>query len=65
MVEHIKLKQAGLNILVTFIEGFLAAWLITNHSTEKQALIGAGAAGLSAVWNLAIKPLLKQQGALK
>lgn len=65
MVEHVNLKQTAINVTVTFVEGFLAAWLITNHSTEKQALIGASAAGLSAVWNLVIKPLLKKQGVIR
>lgn len=64
MLQNIKWKQAVLNILVTFVEGFLAAWLVTDHATSKVALIGAGAAGLSSAWNLVIKPLLKSQGAM-
>lgn len=40
----------------TFIQGFLAAWVLTGNSVEKNALIGAVAAGISALMNLFIQP---------
>lgn len=38
----------------TFIQAFVAAWLLTGNSLEKNALLGAGAAGVAAVWNAVI-----------
>lgn len=39
----------------TFVQAFLAAWLLTGNSLEKNALLGAGAAGIAAVWNAVIQ----------
>lgn len=58
-------NQVVVNIVVTFVEGFLAAWLVTNHSVEKTALVGAAAAGASAVWNIVLKPFLASRKAAK
>lgn len=38
----------------TFVQAFVAAWLLTGNSLEKNALLGAGAAGIAAVWNAVI-----------
>lgn len=35
----------------TFVQAFLAAWLITGNALNKTALVAAVAAGVSAVWN--------------
>lgn len=48
------------NVVVTFVEGFLAAWALSGNDLSKNALVGAGAAGLSAVWNIVLKPRLKK-----
>jgi len=38
----------------TFIQAFVAAWVVTNMSFEKTAILGAVAAGVSAVWNVVV-----------
>lgn len=48
-----------INVLVTFLEGFLAAWALTGQEVSKHALVGAGAAAVSLVWNTVVKPTLK------
>ena len=52
-------KQTLVNILVTYVEGFLAAWVVLDYSTETNALVGAAAAAGSAVWNTIIKPIFR------
>ena len=42
--------------LKTFVQAFLAAWVLTVNSVERNALIGAAAAGISAVMNLLVQP---------
>lgn len=39
----------------TFLEALLPVWAATNFSFGKDALLSAGAAGVSAVWNVALK----------
>ena len=50
------------NIVVTFVQAGAATWLATGFATDKIAIGGAIGAGLSAVWNLVIKPFLIQKG---
>lgn len=38
----------------TFVQAFLAAWLVTGNELSKTALVGAAAAGVSAVWNFVL-----------
>lgn len=38
--------------IVTFAEGFLAAWAVADKPWSSEALVGAGAAGASLVYNL-------------
>lgn len=57
-------KVIIINVLITFVEGFAAAWLVMGNSLSKHALVGAAAAGASLAWNTAIKPLLKYNGIL-
>ena len=33
----------------TFVQGFIAGWAVTGFQPNKGALIGAGAAGISAL----------------
>lgn len=54
-------KVIAINIAVTFVEGFAAAWVLTGNSLSEQALVGAGAAGVSLVWNTIVKPWLKDR----
>lgn len=53
------------NVVITFLQGFLVAWALTNYSFDEGSLFGAGVAGLSAVWNLILKPWLIQHGYMK
>lgn len=49
------MKDVIIRSVKTFIQAFLAAWLLTGNSLEKNALLGAGAAGIAAVWNTIIQ----------
>lgn len=40
----------------TFVQAFVPAWALTNYDLSKGALVGALAAGLSALMNLFIQP---------
>lgn len=51
------MKTTIINVLVTFVEGFLATWAITGNATTTEALGGAVAAGASLTWNAVVKPL--------
>lgn len=53
------LKQHATDVVVraakTFIQAFLATWGITGYAFGKDALVAAAAAGMSAVWSVAVK----------
>lgn len=53
-----------INVFVTFLEGFGAAWVVSGNASSKTALVGAFAGGISAVWNVCVKPYLKQKTSL-
>lgn len=57
-------KVVLINVIVTAIQGFLAAWAVTGNKTDKASLGAAVAAAGSAVWNLIIKPNMKANGIL-
>lgn len=40
----------------TFVQTFLATWALTNFDFGQASLIGAAAAGISALMNLFIQP---------
>lgn len=48
------MKDVAIRAAKTFVQAFLAAWLLTGNDTSKNALIGAAAAGLSAVMNVVL-----------
>lgn len=56
------IKWVAVNVIVTAIEGFLAAWAATGNKTDKASLGAAIGAAASTVWNLVIKPFAKQKG---
>jgi hypothetical protein len=37
--------------LKTFVQASVAVWLVSDNPLSKSALVGAVAAGISAVWN--------------
>lgn len=58
-------KTIVTNVIVTFVQAAGAVWVTSGFATDKLALSGAVGAGLSAVWNLVGKPLLKKWKWLK
>lgn len=58
-------RTVALNVAVTFVQAFIPAWAIAGFSLDKVALSAAGSAGLSAAWNIVLKPLAKQHGFVK
>lgn len=58
------IKTIVVNVVVTAVQGFLAAWAVTGNKTDKASLGAAVAAAASVVWNTAIKPALKSKGIL-
>lgn len=59
------IKTIIVNIVVTFVQAGIAVWSISNFSLDKATVGAVAGAGLSAVWNLVLKPLFKQWGWLK
>ena len=53
------LKVIVINVVVTAVQGFLAAWAVTGNKTDKASLGAAVAAGASLVWNSVLKPYLR------
>ena len=50
------------NMIVTFIEAAVATWSATGFAVDKLSVAAAVGAGLSAVWNLVLKPYLVKTG---
>lgn len=36
----------------TFVQAFIAVWLVSDNPFSKNAVVAAAAAGVSAVWNI-------------
>lgn len=53
------------NVVVTFLQVAIATWVASGLSTDKVAVSAAIGAGLSAVWNIVVKPVLIHNGYLK
>lgn len=45
----------------TFVQAAVASLALTDEPTSKVAAIGAGAAGISAVWNAIVSPWLEKR----
>lgn len=50
---------------VTFMEAAGAVFVLQGYKLDKLAIGGCVGAGLSAVWNVILKPYFKKQGWLK
>lgn len=50
------------NIVVTFVQGGVAGWIALGGKLDKAGITAFLTAGLSAAWNLALKPKLKEWG---
>jgi len=46
-----QLKDIAVRAFKTFLQAFIASLVLVDDPLEEQALIGALAAGLSALWN--------------
>lgn len=44
-------KDIGLRAFKTFVQAFVAAWVITQDPFTQASVIAAAAAGVSAAWN--------------
>lgn len=57
-------KTILVNMLVTFVQAGGAVWAAAGFATDRVVIGAVVGAGLSAVWNLALKPLLASRGYL-
>ena len=57
--------KVATNIVITFVQAGVAVWLASGLSTDNVTIGAVTGAGLSAVWNIIIKPFLVQHGYLK
>lgn len=55
----------ALNIIVTFFQAAFAVWAAAGFAMDKLAVGAVVGAGLSAVYNIVVKPLLIAKGWLK
>jgi hypothetical protein len=49
-----EIKSIAIKALKTFVQAFLAGWALTQFDFSKGALVGAFAAGFSAIMNIGI-----------
>jgi hypothetical protein len=59
------LSKAELNgvlirLAITFVQGFVAAWALTNYQVNRGVVGGLIAGGLSAVYNTFVKPSINK-----
>lgn len=54
------IKIVVINMVVTFFQAALPVWALAGNKIDNEVLIAVGAAGGSAVWNLVLKPLIKE-----
>lgn len=54
------LKVVVINVVVTFLEVLVATLALTDGPFSKAALVSAGGAAASVVWNTIIKPAAKE-----
>lgn len=45
------MNDVVIRALKTFVQAFLASWALTGNQLDKNVLVAAAAAGISAVWN--------------
>jgi len=53
------------NIVVTFFQAGIAVWTVSGFALDKLTIGAVVGAGVSAVWNIVIKPFLIKKGYLK
>lgn len=53
------------NIIITFFQVTVSVWVGSGFATDQVALSAAVGAGLSAVWNVYLKPAGIKHGYLK
>ena len=57
-------KTIIVNVVVTFVQAGFATWIAMGGAVDKLAIGAVTGAGASAVWNMVLKPLLKDKGYL-
>jgi hypothetical protein len=53
------------NMVVTFIEAGFVAWQLAGYKLDKITLGAAAGVGVSAIWNMIVKPYVKHLGWMK
>jgi GH25 family lysozyme M1 (1,4-beta-N-acetylmuramidase) len=61
----LELKTVITNVLITFVEAFIATWTLTGYQLSRGAVGGAIGAAASVVWNTLLKPYLVNNGYIK
>jgi hypothetical protein len=63
--KKLEIKNIIINVAVTFFEAAIAVWFASGMQSDKIAIGAAIGAGVSAVWNIVLKPFLKNYGWIK
>lgn len=53
--KNIDWRDIGIRSVKTFVAAFLSGWALTNYSWDKGAIVGAFAAGFTAILNLGLE----------
>lgn len=64
-MEKATLRGLIIRLAVTFIQGFFAVWSTSGFATDKVALGGGVAAGISLVYNLFVQPYINESKKIK
>lgn len=49
--SEIDYGDVAVRSLKTFVQAFVAVWIVMDNPLSKDALVAGAAAGISAVWN--------------
>ncbi len=53
--KNLNWKDVAIRALKTFLAAFLPVWAATGYNFESGAVIGACAAGITALWNFGLE----------
>ncbi len=51
-VKNINWRDVGVRALKTFVQAYVAAWVVTQEPFSKSGVVAGVAAGISATWNV-------------
>lgn len=63
-MSYEEMKLVFVNMAVTFVEAGVAVWAASGFALDKAVVGAAVGSGLSAVWNIVLKPWLAKRGYL-